>query len=74
MKFNIGKNDFDLTKYETKKNQIFNAVLKCIYEHGISALTMRQIAKEAKINLGTIHYYFKSKETLLVEFIQVLLK
>jgi AcrR family transcriptional regulator len=29
---------------------------------------MRSIAKEAKINQPNLHYYFKSKENLLIEF------
>jgi AcrR family transcriptional regulator len=31
---------------------------------------MRSIAKEAKINQPNLHYYFKSKENLLIEFIR----
>jgi len=33
---------------------------------------MRSIAKEAKVNQPNLHYYFKSKENLLVEFIKAL--
>lgn len=72
MDYDLGKYDFDLTKYESKKNSIFNALLKCVYTHGVSGVTMRQIAQEANVNLGTLHYYFRSKESLYVEFVRVL--
>lgn len=72
MKPYFSSSDFDLTKYESKKNKILNAFLKCIYEHGVAGLTVRQVAQEAKINLGTLHYYFKSKESLYIEFLRVL--
>ena len=59
---------FDLTKYEIKKNFILNATYKCIFRQGIAGISMRSIAKEAKINQPNLHYYFKSKENLLIEF------
>jgi len=65
---------FNLAKYEIKKQDIINAAFNCIYEKGITGVTMRAIAKEAKINQALLHYYFDSKENLLAEFIQVLFK
>jgi AcrR family transcriptional regulator len=61
---------FDLTKYEIKKNIILNATYKCIFRQGITGISMRSIAKEAKVNQPTLHYYFKSRENLLTEFIR----
>ena len=63
---------FDLAKNEIKKIQILDATFKSIYEKGISGLTMRSIAKEAKINQALLHYYFKDKENLLSEFVRIL--
>ena len=63
---------FDLTKYDTKKNKILNATFKCIYLQGITGITMRSIAKEAKVNQATVHYYFKTKDNLLFELLKVL--
>ncbi len=34
-------------------------------KHGIDAVTVRDIAKKAKVNIGIIHYHFKSKERLI---------
>ena len=64
--------DFELTKDTTKKAEIINALFKCLYVNGVSGITMRQIALEADINLGSLHYYFKSKENLLMEFQEAL--
>jgi len=63
---------YELTKYDMKKNQILEATFKCIYEKGIAEVSTRSIAREARVNLSTLHYYFKSKENLLVEFIKTL--
>jgi len=64
--------NFKLTKDKSKKSIIINTLFECLYENGISGITMRQIANKANINLGSLHYYFKSKENLLVEFIRAL--
>ncbi|MDR2860601.1 MAG: TetR/AcrR family transcriptional regulator [Elusimicrobiota bacterium] len=43
---------------------------KCILEHGISFLSVRQICNDSAINLGLFCYYFKTKKN----FIQILVK
>jgi len=63
---------YELAKFEIKKHKILDAAFKQIYEQGIAGTTMRSIAKEAKVNQALLHYYFKDKENLLSEFIQVL--
>jgi len=63
---------FELAKYEIKKHQIIDAAFKQIYEQGIESVTMRSIAKAAKVNQALLHYYFRDKESLLAEFIKVL--
>jgi AcrR family transcriptional regulator len=63
---------FNLTKHEIKKNIILNATYKCVSRQGIAEISMRSIAKEAKINQSNLHYYFKSRENLLIEFIKAL--
>ncbi len=71
----IGQNyamKFNLMKYEIKKSEIINATFKCIYERGIIGISIRAIAKEANVNQATLHYYFGSKENLLIEVMQVL--
>ena len=63
---------FDLTKYEIKKDNILNATYKCIYELGVSGISMRSIAKEAGVNQPMLHYYFKNRENLLTESLRAL--
>ena len=57
-------------KYEMKKSEIINAAFKCIYEQGIIGISIRAIAKEANVNQATLHYYFGSKENLLIEVME----
>ncbi len=64
---------FDLTRFEIKKSAILDATHKCIYEQGIARISMRSIAREAKVSQSILHYYFKSKEDLLAEYIETLL-
>ncbi|MEJ2739982.1 MAG: TetR/AcrR family transcriptional regulator [Dehalococcoidia bacterium] len=54
------------TKAQTKEHIII-ATIKCIEKKGIQALTVRDIAREAEINIAAVNYYFGSKETLLEE-------
>ncbi len=44
---------------------IYNATLKLVKESGLAALNMAAIGKEAKLGMGTIYVYFKSKEELI---------
>lgn len=64
MKFRIKKDD-------VKKNQILEATFKCVYEQGAAGATMRSIAERARVSQGLLHYYFKSKENLFSQFIEV---
>lgn len=57
---------------QVKKNQIFKATFQCIYEEGFVGMSTRSIAKKANVHQATIHYYFKSKENLLGEFMEAL--
>ena len=63
---------FDLVNYDQKKNEILNATYQTVYEQGIVDMSMRSIAKTARVNQSTLHYYFQNKENLLTEFIKAL--
>ncbi len=52
---------------ENKTEQIFTATLASVVKTGVAGITMRQIAKEAKIATGTLYIYFKDKDKLLNE-------
>ena len=49
------------------KEKIIIATLECIEKKGIQAITVRDIAEKAGINLASVNYYFGSKEALLEE-------
>lgn len=48
-----------------KIHLIYKATLKLVMAHGLPALNMAAIGKEAKLGMGTIYVYFKSKEELI---------
>jgi AcrR family transcriptional regulator len=50
---------------DNKIQQIFTATLKLVVRTGVAGITMRQIAKEAKMATGTLYIYFKDKDQLV---------
>ncbi len=50
---------------ETKIGQIFAATLQLVVEMGIAGITMRQIAKKARLATGTLYIYFRDKDDLI---------
>lgn len=48
------------------EGQILNAALTMIARHKFSGVRMRQIAEQAGISQGTLHYYFPTKADLLL--------
>jgi AcrR family transcriptional regulator len=47
------------------REQILNATVELIEEKGLSQLTVRTIARRARVNIAAVNYYFGSKEKLL---------
>ena len=52
------------TPQETR-SVILQVAAQLLREHGYAAVTMRQIASNAKIKAGSIYYHFDSKEDIL---------
>ena len=50
----------------SSRQAIIDASFSVIAENKISGTNLRQIAKQAGISLGTLHYYFPSKAELLL--------
>jgi AcrR family transcriptional regulator len=48
-----------------KVELIYAATLKIVRDHNLTALNMATIGKEAKLGMGTIYGYFKSKDELI---------
>ncbi|NLG68372.1 MAG: TetR/AcrR family transcriptional regulator [Firmicutes bacterium] len=49
---------------------ILDAAYRCMVRNGYAAVSMRQIAREAGVALSQLHYYFRSKDHLLVEVLR----
>ncbi|MDR3196310.1 MAG: TetR/AcrR family transcriptional regulator [Planctomycetaceae bacterium] len=50
---------------------LLNAACLLFAEYGFSKVTTRMIAQKANVNLGSIHYYFSSKEELYFETFRI---
>lgn len=48
-----------------RRKELIQASLTAIYENGFADLTVAQIADDAQVSTGNIHYYFGGKEALL---------
>jgi AcrR family transcriptional regulator len=56
-----------------KETEILVAAFHCIAEIGIAATTTRAVATRASMSQGAIHYYFDSKDALLLGVLKGLL-
>ena len=54
---------------EDSRTKILNASAQLFVKNGYDGTSVRQIAKEAGVNIAMISYYFKSKEGVLVDLI-----
>ena len=52
--------------------RILNAAFKCISDRGYANVSLRDIADEAGVVLSQLNYYYKNKEGLFVEVINML--
>lgn len=52
------------------KETIVLAACECIERRGLPALTTRDIAREAGVNIATIHYHFGTKQKLVEEALE----
>jgi AcrR family transcriptional regulator len=50
--------------------RILRAAVRCIVTTGAAALTMHEVAEEAGVSKGLIHYHFHDKETLLARMVE----
>ena len=56
------------TKAEETRSRILAAALEMFRQRGFDQTTMREIAVEAGVALGSAYYYFASKEALVMAF------
>ncbi len=60
-------------KQQKKKDIALGAKL-LILEHGVNNVTISQIAKAANIGKGTVYEYFKNKDEIVFELVEVLMQ
>src|SRR5437588_8645402 len=53
-----------------KANRIVEAMRASVAERGIAGATFDQVARAAGVSRGLLHYYFGTKERLLVEVVR----
>ena len=49
-----------------RREQIVRATIRCLSRDGYSGLTMKRVAREARVSQGILHYYFAGKRAILV--------
>lgn len=62
-----------MTKHD-KRNEVIQAALNLIAEHGFHGTSMAMIAERAEVGAGTIYHYFESKDALINEIYKELEK
>ncbi|PSL42423.1 TetR family transcriptional regulator [Salsuginibacillus halophilus] len=52
--------------YEERKDQIIEAMFRIIYQHGFEKTTLREIAKEAGLSLGSVQHIFPKQQDIYI--------
>ena len=50
-----------------RRQQLIDATIRCIAQHGLSAVTMQMVTREAGLSVGIANLHFESKDNLLKE-------
>lgn len=61
-------------KEPSTQETILLATIDCINDHGIEHLTTRMIAEKAGANIASINYYFRTKELLVNQALEITIK
>ncbi len=56
-----------------RRQQILEALHQCLLKKPFDQTSIKDIAMEAGINHGMLHYYFKSKEDILINYIDYII-
>ncbi|WP_211745693.1 TetR/AcrR family transcriptional regulator [Paenibacillus sp. Marseille-Q4541] len=60
----------DMQMRELRKEQILDSALQAIARKGVSSVSITDIAMEARLSVGNVYNYFKSKEEILSEVLR----
>ena len=63
----MGTRERKIREKQARKKEILAAARKLLLEKGINGTSINQIAKHAELGVGTIYFYYRSKEELFVE-------
>ncbi len=58
---------------DQRRNQIIEGLHRCLKDKPYSMTSIKDIAREAGVNHGVLHYYFKNKEDILVHYIDAII-
>src|SRR3954466_7947946 len=53
-----------------KVQRIVDAMRHCVAERGIAGATFEHVSREAGVSRGLLHYYFGTKERLLIQVLR----
>ncbi len=56
-----------------RREQIVQATIRCLAREGYSGLTMKKVAREARVSQGILHYYFTGKRAILVAALDIVM-
>lgn len=56
-----------------RREQIVRAALRLVRQHGVGGFTTAEVACEAGVSRGILHYHFTSKDEIIQEALRVLL-
>ncbi|WP_289136840.1 TetR/AcrR family transcriptional regulator [uncultured Brevibacillus sp.] len=65
----MSRSPLSQTKAEAKRAFLIEQATLCLAQKGYAHVSLRDIAKESGVSLGILHYYFASKEDLLLAII-----
>jgi AcrR family transcriptional regulator len=67
MSWSVSESPVGLTGAERRRRAILDATLRVIGRGGTDAVTLRRVAAEAQVPLGSTSYYFSGREELIRE-------
>jgi len=59
---------------EKRRRQIMDALTRCLLKKPFNQTSIKDIAAAAKINHGMLHYYYKNKEDILLNYIEYVIE
>ncbi len=68
----LGTNEADtaVDQPQSKRDRLVDAATELIYRQGIETTTLADIAGAAKVPLGNVYYYFKTKDEIIDAVVQ----